>query len=601
MARPVGGTDVAFLSSSSFVIFPHVDRRSTTTMIVERGMMSSDGRITSPSRLRRPWSSLTSLSGKNKYAVNDKTDGGDAAAAAAAIIDEQRRQRELLFDLESKLDYEGRISSKIISTTTASASASATNNDDDEKINDEDDDDIPTATMATTRQRPRHRCGLITIIGMPNMGKSTLLNALLADNLAIVNPRPQTTRHAILGVMTYNNTQLCLTDTPGLIGNPAYKMQEGMMDVVRSSVRDADVYLVVTDVYSGRGYDDWGEGVESSNNDINDRDEEGEGMMGIGTDMLNRLRTSGRPVIVCVNKVDLARAATAASSSSSSGNDNINTPTRAAYTIQKWRSILPNAFAILPTCAGNGPNDVGVVALRSILLANEVDINIDVGASIRALGRPVPGMFPINNHDSDATTTTTATTTMPILKSSSLSFDERCTEIIPIGPPLYHSDFFTDRTDRFCASELIREVLFTSLGKELPYCCEVRVETFDESRRYVDNDDGINSDNYDDDDDNVRDIVDCNDDNNNNDDVISNTKKNKAELIRIGATILVERDSQKGIVVGKGGIKIRDVGIAARKKLQDFFGCKVILDLRVKVDKNWRNDVDKLKKYGYMQ
>jgi GTP-binding protein Era len=168
---------------------------------------------------------------------------------------------------------------------------------------------------------------------------------------------------------------------------------------------------------------------------------------------------------------------------------------------------------------------------------------------------------------------------------------------------LYHSDFFTDRTDRFCASELIREVLFTSLGKELPYCCEVRVETFDESRRYVDNDDGNNSDNDDNnDDDYIKDDVnDSNNNNNNNNDVISNTKKNKVGLIRIGATILVERDSQKGIVVGKGGIKIRDVGIAARKKLQDFFGCKVILDLRVKVDKNWRNDVDKLKKYGYMQ
>ena len=590
MARPVGGTDVAFLSSSPpFVIFPHVDRRSTTTKIIERGMMSSDdGRIPSPSsRRRRPWSSLTSLSGKNKYAVNDKTtDGDDDAAAAAAIIDERRR--ELLFDLESKLDYEGRMSSRIIISTTTASSAATNDNDDNEK------------TMAT-----HHRCGLITILGMPNMGKSTLLNALLADNLAIVNPRPQTTRHAILGVMTYNNTQLCLTDTPGLIGKPAYKMQEGMMDAVRSSVRDADVYVVVTDAYSGRGCDNWGEGVVESdeNNDVNDRGDEGgdEGMMGIGTDMLDRLRTSGRPVIVCVNKVDLVTAATAASSSSSSsGNDDINsTPTRAAYTIRKWRSILPNAFAILPTCASNGPNDVGVVALRSILLANEVDMNIDVGASIRALGRPVPGMFPINNHDSDAatiatTTMPTTTTTMPILKSSSLSFDERCREIIPIGPPLYHSDFFTDRTDRFCASELIREVLFTSLGKELPYCCEVRVETFDESRRYVDYDE--------DDDDNVRDNVDCNDDDNNNDDdVISNTKKNKAGLIRIGATILVERDSQKGIVVGKGGIKIRDVGIAARKKLQDFFGCKVILDLRVKVDKNWRNDVDKLKKYGYMQ
>ena len=566
---------------------------TTTTTNNEHGHGSGD--FISSRRRRCPWSSSTSLSGKNKYAsVNDKIDGDDAAATAT-IIDEQQRQRELLYDLESKLDYEGRISSRIISTTTTASASTRTNDDDDNAIIGEDDD-IPTATTMTTthhQHQTQHRCGLITILGMPNMGKSTILNALLADNLAIVNPRPQTTRHAILGVMTYNNTQLCLTDTPGIIGNPAYKMQEGMMDVVRSSVRDADVYLVITDVYSGRGCDNWGEegivgGGESNNNDHDE--ETDEKMMGIGTDMLHRLRTSGRPVIVCVNKVDLVTTGTT--------DDSINTPTRAAYTIQKWRSILPNAFAILPTCAGNGPNDVGVVALRSILLANEVDINIDVGASIRAFGRPVPGMFPITNHDSDATATTT-TTTMPKLNS----FDDRCKDIIPIGPPLYHSDFFTDRTDRFCASELIREVLFTSLGKELPYCCEVRVETFDESQRYVDNDDGNNSDDNDDnDDDNIKDDVDdFSNNNNNNYDVISNTKKNKAGLIRIGATILVERDSQKGIVVGKGGIKIRDVGIAARKKLQDFFGCKVILDLRVKVDKNWRNDVDKLKKYGYMQ
>ena len=97
---------------------------------------------------------------------------------------------------------------------------------------------------------------------MPNMGKSTLLNALLSDDLAIVTSRPQTTRHAILGVMSYGSTQLCLTDTPGIIGTPAYRLQEGMMDVVRSSVRDADAYLVVTDVYSGGKEDEGGgEGV----------------------------------------------------------------------------------------------------------------------------------------------------------------------------------------------------------------------------------------------------------------------------------------------------------------------------------------------------
>jgi GTP-binding protein Era len=219
-------------------------------------------------------------------------------------------------------------------------------------------------------------------------------------------------------------------------------------------------------------------------------------------------------------------------------------------------------------------------------------------------------MFPSctanNNHDDAKTTIATTTTVLPMLLSS-LSFDERCKEVIPVGPPLYHPDFFTDRTDRFCVSELIREILFTSLGKELPYCCEVRVESFDESRRYVDNVDSNNSDddedynNNDDDDDNVNDDDNDNDNNNNSHDVVVSTaQKKRAGLIRMGATILVERDSQKGIVVGKGGTKIRDVGIAARKKLQDFFGCKVMLDLRVKVDKNWRNDVDKLKKYGYM-
>ena len=111
-------------------------------------------------------------------------------------------------------------------------------------------------------------------------------------------------------------------------------MQEGMMDVVRSSVRDADVYLVITDVYSGRGYDNWGEGIvggESSNNNDHDEDDD-EGMMGIGTDMLHRLRTSGRPVIVCVNKVDLVTTATA--------DDIINTPFDSPLTCSTWTSRL---------------------------------------------------------------------------------------------------------------------------------------------------------------------------------------------------------------------------------------------------------------------
>ena len=447
----------------------------------------------------------THLFSKNKY--KNETD------------EPKPSQNQLLLDLESKLDYDGRISSKVSSS-------------DDDAITSSDDDN--EHDDATSSSSSTHRCALVTILGLPNMGKSTLLNALLSDDLAIATSRPQTTRHAILGVMTTDHSQICLTDTPGIIGNPAYRLQEGMMDVVNGAVRDCDLFLVVTDVYSGGKMMDSYE--DDDDDDIDNLDK-----MGIGEDMLIKLQQSHRPVIVVVNKVDLV--------ADTDESVYTNTPVKAIQTIQKWRSVLPDAFAIIPTCAANGPEDQGVVALRSILLANDPDVN--VGAAIRNLGRPVAGMFPAN--------------------ASIMPSNEEAKAILPIGPPLYHEDFFTDRTDRFCASELIRETLFESFKKEMPYCCEVRIETFDESRRYLDEDSPGGN----------------------------NNKKNKS-MIRIGAVILVERDSQKGIVVGKGGQKIKDVGMDARKKLQAFFGVKIFLDLRVKVDKNWRSNKDKLKQYGYM-
>lgn len=402
-------------------------------------------------------------------------------------------QRELLQTLESKLDYDGRISSKIDASSDGI----------------EEDDGI------------EHRCALITIVGLPNMGKSTLLNALLSDTLAITTSRPQTTRHAILGVLTTDYCQLCLTDTPGIIGNPAYKMQEGMMDVVKGAIRDGDVFLVVTDVYSGSGLGDTDENEGEFGKSGNDALME-DAFLGIGEEVVRKLQQSNRPVIVCVNKVDLV---------TNEDSDGMrNTPLKAVQTIQKWRKLLPNAFAILPTCAANGPDDPGVEALRSLLLAN--DPSVDVGGAIRNLGRPVPGMF-------SASLASSSASGAPAMVTNDIA-----REILPIGPPLYHPDFFTDRTDRFCTSELIRETLFTSLGKELPYCCEVRVESFDESKRYLDEAEGY-------------------------------AGKTGNSLIRIGATILVERDSQKGIVVGKGGKKIKEVGINARKKLEEFFGVKV--------------------------
>ena len=172
--------------------------------------------------------------------------------------------------------------------------------------------------------------------------------------------------------------------------------------------------------------------------------------------MVTKLKKYQKPILVCINKVDLVSDDDDCSSVS------VNAPSRAIQTVQKWRALLPEAFAILPACAAHGPNDAGVVTLRSILLANNPDA--DVPAAIQGLGRPVPGMFA-----GDRTVITNV----------------EAREILPVGPPLYGADFFTDRTDRFCASELIRETLFERLGKELPYCCEVRIETFDESKQYL--------------------------------------------------------------------------------------------------------------------
>ncbi|KAL7516394.1 hypothetical protein ACHAWX_001416, partial [Stephanocyclus meneghinianus] len=334
-------------------------------------------------------------------------------------------QQELLQTLDSKFDYRGRISSKL-------SAASST---------------IP------------HRCALVTILGRPNMGKSTLLNALLSDDLAIATSRPQTTRHSILGVITSTHSQICLTDTPGIIEKTAYRLQQGMMEAVRAAMRDADVFLIVTDASSSSSDDD--------------------PSLGLGEPVVAELQRRRKPVLVCVNKIDLASS------------------DETAHTVRKWRDLLPEAVAIVPACAARGPNDAGVVALRSVLLANDPDA--DVAAAMRGLGRPVSGMF----------------------RGGRMMMDgEEAREMLPVGPPLYGADFFTDRTDRFCASELIRETLFERLGKELPYCCEVRIETFDESKRYSEEGD-------------------CGSD--------DGGQRNKS-MIRIGAVILVERDSQKGIV-----------------------------------------------------
>lgn len=241
--------------------------------------------------------------------------------------------------------------------------------------------------------KEKFRCGFVSIIGAPNMGKSTLLNALLKEDLCIATRRPQTTRHAILGVLTTTDAQLCLIDTPGIIGEPAYKLQEGMMEAVMGAFFDSDVLMVVSDLFSTPIPDD---------------------------KIFEKVCRSRVPVIVVINKIDLVGKA----KRNAEEDEEIEGKT---YTVPeavaKWRSLLPDAMAIIPIAASEGPDNEGVVLLRNLLLGNE-----DLASSIRNLGRPVPGMFK---------------------EGVKFLSDEDAKSLLPIGPPLYDEEILTDRPERY--------------------------------------------------------------------------------------------------------------------------------------------------------
>jgi len=326
--------------------------------------------------------------------------------------------------------------------------------------------------------------------------------------------------------MTRPDIQLAFTDTPGIIENPAYRLQEGMMEAVKGALKDADVILVVTDLFSTPIPDDvMFQGIQT-------------------------VCASGvKPVLVAINKCDLIEKAsrekrkhpedTKASSTDTDKNDyadllqpDVEQIDPKTYTIPdavaKWRMLLPKAIAIIPISASK-KEDAGVELLRDLLCGGP-----DVPGSIRALGRPVPGMF---------------------CDGVKFISNEQAKALIPKGPPMYDQDTLTDRTERFFASEMIRAAIFEEFKKEVPYCTEAKVTEFKES----------------------------------------------PDMIRMKATIFVERDSQKGILVGKGGQQIKKVGVRARKSLEDFFRTKVYLDLSVKVDKDWRRNESSLKKFGYIR
>ncbi|KEY19511.1 GTPase Era [Kaistella antarctica] len=289
-----------------------------------------------------------------------------------------------------------------------------------------------------------HKAGFVNIVGKPNAGKSTLLNQLMGEKLAIVTQKAQTTRHRIFGIYNEDDLQIVFSDTPGVL-DPKYGLQERMMDFVKDSLQDADVFLFIID--------------------ITDRAEHSEFLV----EKLNKIPV---PVLILINKIDASNQADL------------------EKMMEFWHEQIPKA-EILPISALTGFNTEVI---------------------------------------------------LPKLKS-----------MLPINPPYYDKDQYTDKPERFFVNETIREKILLNYDKEIPYSVEVVTEQFKET-------DG---------------------------------------MLFIDSVIYVERDTQKGIIIGHKGDAIKKVGTEARIDLEKFFSKKIHIKLFVKVKKDWRKNDRDLKNFGY--
>jgi GTP-binding protein Era len=291
-----------------------------------------------------------------------------------------------------------------------------------------------------------HKAGFVNIIGNPNVGKSTLMNAFIGEKLSIITSKAQTTRHRILGIVNGKDFQVILSDTPGII-KPAYELQESMMSFVRSAFEDADVLIYM---------------VEIGEKELKDEA------------FFNKITNSKIPVLLLLNKIDASHQE------------------QMEEQAELWQNKVPNA-EFFPISALTGFN--------------------------------VKEVF------------------------------NRIIELLPESPPFYPKDQLTDKPERFFVNEAIREKILMHYKKEIPYAVEVDTEEFFEEEK----------------------------------------------IIRIRSIIMVERETQKGIIIGHKGSALKRVGVEARKDLEKFFGKQVHLELYVKVNKNWRSDQRQLKRFGYNQ
>lgn len=290
----------------------------------------------------------------------------------------------------------------------------------------------------------KHKSGFVNIIGNPNVGKSTLMNALVGERLSIITSKAQTTRHRIMGIVNGDDFQIVYSDTPGIL-NPKYKLQESMLKFVNTAFVDADVLLYVTDI-----------------KETMDKNEK----------YLEKLKKSEMPILLLINKVDLSNQK------------------ELEEKVQQWHELLPKA-EILP-----------ISALEKFNLG-------------------------------------------PIF--------DRILELLPEGPPYYPKDELTDKNERFFVEEIIREKILLLYQKEIPYSVEIAVEAFKEEKT----------------------------------------------IIKISAVIFVNRNTQKGIIIGHKGEMLKKVGSEARKEIEEFFQKKVFIELFVKVRKDWRDSDSQLRKFGY--
>ena len=296
-------------------------------------------------------------------------------------------------------------------------------------------------------QSCKHKSGFVNIVGNPNVGKSTLMNALVGERLSIITSKAQTTRHRILGIVNGEDFQMVYSDTPGVL-SPNYRLQEKMLEFSRSALVDADVLLYVTEPQ-----------------DTIDRNPD-------FIDKVKKMAAAGTRVFLIINKIDLT------------------TQDTLDALVIFWHNQLPEAE-----------------------------------------------IFPISAQE----------------RFGVDQLFEAIKNALPEGPAFFPKDQLTDKSERFFVNEIIREKILLNYDKEIPYSVEVEVESFQESEN----------------------------------------------LIRISAIIYCERDSQKGIIIGKAGSALKRVGSQARKEIEEFFQKQVFLQLFVKVDRDWRSSTGRLKHYGY--